>query len=198
MRGWRPRALALAACILSASAGVQAQSGACAVSSAPLAYVLRTTPPLLADTGDGATIVELRRDGCVRVHLPSMRRDAGTWSRQLDGPGRDAALRRLDATGVSAVDPDALRARVAQSRVAEPRVGGERFEVGVRDEDIVELWIGDPTSAAGSRPIVWSTLLQDLGNHPGDAALRALADAVQQLRDLGAEAAPAPESTDAR
>jgi hypothetical protein len=184
MRTWGPGIVFFAASALAGS--VRAQGDPCAHSTAPTTWELRTQSPLLAGTDGSATVVELREDGCVRVHLPAFRRDAGTRSHRLDPAARDSTMRRLDASGVAGVEPSLLRAQLDASRQMKSAIG-EHAETRVSDEDIVELRITDPVSG-NTQSIVWSSLQEDLANHPDQPSLRALDEAVRVMRALGADA----------
>ncbi|HET6603230.1 MAG TPA: hypothetical protein VFG21_03300 [Xanthomonadaceae bacterium] len=176
----RLHVLLAAAALVAVGAPVAAiAASGCASGDAPVLYALVSTPPLLAAQEDASTTIQVRSDGCVVVHAPAWRRDAGTRAFVLSGRELSQLRQEIDGTGVGGIEPETLRADLRRAHVQRKR--GELPLVSVSDEPIIELTLTDDS---GQRTIHWSSLRQDLANHPDHPDLVAIAATAETLRRL--------------
>ena len=186
----RPHVLFAVAAVIACGGPAAAAASDCSAGDAQVLYALISTPPLLAAQADASTSIEVRSDGCVVVHAPAWRRDAGTRAFSLSESELDRLRLDIAATGIASVDPQAVRADLRQARL-QPKSGEVRI-VKVSDEPIIELTV---TDAAGPKTILWHSLLEDTANHPDHPGLHAIAAAAETLRNVphrraGQEAQP--------
>lgn len=167
-------------CVL---AGLCAGSGDAAAAApcpgAAPAVELRIVAGGIAPELDRTTVVEVHDDGCVQVHRPGYRRDAGEYRLDLD-PAALANLRsRVEHPAVRAFDAKRLGNELAAAD--RKRTDAGATHLSEPDADYYELrWLSAGKAASAG----WPGLPAVAANHADNATLKHLATAAQALEAL--------------
>lgn len=152
----------------------------CASGDAP-AIELRIVAAAIAPDADRTTVVRVFDDGCVHVHRPAYRRDAGEFRVDLEPAALGALRRQLDQSALRAFDAKRVRADLAatQSKRATPEGAAQRYTE--LDADQYELaWRSDGKRAAAA----WPGLPAYAKAYPDNAPLQAFHNAAKALQAL--------------
>jgi hypothetical protein len=87
----------------------------CAGGEGP-ATELRVVAAALAPETDRSLVVSVFDDGCVQVHRPAYRRDAGDFRVDLDAAALDALRSRVDQSALRAFDAKRVQADIAAAQ----------------------------------------------------------------------------------
>ncbi|HVJ62416.1 MAG TPA: hypothetical protein VM555_06855 [Tahibacter sp.] len=160
----------------------------CAAGDTP-AIELRVVAAAIAPDADRTTVVRVFDDGCVHVHRPAYRRDAGEFRVDLEPAALGALRRQVDQSALRTFDAKRIRADLAatQGKRATPEGAAQRYiEL---DADQYELaWRSDGKRAAAA----WPGLPAYAEAYPDNVPLQAFhnaAAALQALADRGDAAA---------
>lgn len=137
----------------------------------------RSTPPLLAYDPHSSLIVRVHEDGCVATRMPRQDIRHGTYVLKLDERDLDRLRAELDAAGILAIDPIALRADVAEQKRMRSTTSSTLYRVS--DENIIEFRFAGSTPRE-TRRLRFSSLRDDLLNVPYHPEVLGIA-AAQQL-----------------
>ena len=166
---------------LAASTAAQADCGA---EKRALVVEYISTPPLLATEPDPSTIVQVDASGCVIVHVPSYRVDAGDYRLQLKGLEFGQLQSELEAANLRAIDARALGRRL-QTKSLQRRTDAPL--VAIRDENLIQFRV-PATKRDRAAALRFSGLRQALAEHARDDELQRLSRLHARLEAIAEQA----------
>lgn len=160
--------------------GTAIAAAPCAAGDAP-AIELRIVAAALAPDSDRSTVVRVFDDGCVQVHRPAYRRDAGEYRVDLDAASLTALHRQIDQPALRDFDAKRVRADLAanERKRADADGGAQRYTE--LDADHYEIqWRNSGKRAAAA----WPGLPAYAANYPDNPALQVFHNAANALQAL--------------
>lgn len=156
----------------------------CAAAQEP-ALELRVVAAALAPELDRSLVVGVFDDGCVQVHRPAYRRDAGEFRLDL-APEALAALKRTVAQpALRAFDAQRVRADIAAAQSKRASAEGKPQRFSELDADRYEIRWRDGAKRGGA---AWNGLPGEAKAVADNAALQAFANAAMALQLLAERA----------
>lgn len=172
------------ALLLSCLGGTAAAGTAqpCAAADVP-ALELRIVAAGLAPDMDRSLVIQVFEDGCVQLHRPAYRRDAGDFRLDLDTATLDSLRRKLEQPALHSFDAARVQADIAAAQRKRSDAEGRAQRYSEPDGDVYAMrWrSGTKRSAAA-----WAALPGQAQTYPDNAALQAFhaaASAVQALAE---------------
>lgn len=168
--------------LLGGLGGVPAAHAAppCISGDAP-ALELRVTAAALAPDSDRSLTVRVFDGGCVQVHRPAYRRDAGDFRLDLQPAALEALRLEVDQPALRAFDAKRVQKELAAAQRKRNAGEGRELRYGELDADTYEIhWrSGSKRSAA-----VWNGLPDRTGAAADQASLQAFRSAATALQAL--------------
>jgi hypothetical protein len=162
--------------------------GAFAASAAPPcaggeepAMELRIVAAALAPETDRSLVVSVFDDGCVQVHRPAYRRDAGDFRVDLDAATLAALRGRIDQPALRSFDAKRVQAELVQTQRKRSAEDGREQRHGELDADRYEIaW----RSGSKRGAVAWAGLPAYAAHYPDNVSLRVFHNAATALRAL--------------
>jgi hypothetical protein len=174
-RGW-----CLGAGLLFCGLSVAQAAAPCAGGDGPV-MELRVVAAALAPETDRSLVVSVFDDGCVQLHRPAYRRDAGDYRLDLDATALAALRSRVDQPVLRSFDARRVQAELAAAQRKRMTEDGREQRYSELDADRYEIrWrSGSKRSAAA-----WAGLPAYADSYPENQTLKTFHNAAKALQAL--------------
>lgn len=161
-------------------AGAANAAPACAAPEGP-ALELRIVAAALAPDMDRSLLVHVFDDGCVQLHRPAYRRDAGDFRLELAPAALDSLRRQIDQPALRSFDAKRVQADITAAQRKATTSDGRAQRYSELDGDLYELrW----RNGAKRGSAAWSGLPGQAEAWPDNKALQAFHAAASALQAL--------------
>lgn len=156
----------------------------CAAGEGPV-LELRVVATALANDSDRSLIVRVFDDGCVQVHRPAYRRDAGEFRLDLAPDALDTLKRQVEQPALQNFDAKRVRAEIATAQGKRMTEQGQPQRFSELDGDTHEIhW----RSGSKRGSVAWTGLQEQAQLFADNTSLQAFqraATALQALAERG-------------
>ena len=144
----------------------------------------RMTPSLKAAEANTSYRVALFNDRCAMAEFPKQDVRHGTVTDTLSPKEYDSLLSQIRASGVASLDSNALRQELAARSQEIAKSSEPRTLWASSDEDIIEFDFNSQVNKSRPHKVTWTSLHQDLLNHPDNPQLVSLQALQNVFKDL--------------